>query len=48
MYTEKELNKIAKGNARKLHAMGSLNHPSIVEDNFKGDALVDVTIDVKI
>ena len=48
MDTEKELNRIAKDTARKLRAMGSLNHPPILEDNVKGDALIDVTIDVEI
>ena len=48
MDTEKDLNRIAKDTAIKFRAMSSLNHPPILEDNVKGDALIDVTIDVEI
>ena len=33
--------------ARKWHALGYLNHPTIVEDNVRVDALVDGNTDVE-
>ena len=47
MDAEKKLKNIAKYNAIKLCALRYLNQPPIVEDDVKGDALIDVTIDVK-